>query len=478
MPIEPSRMITLPQLGDVSELRKAQQRSYDQSPITATGHYINASEPLTISYETDDPSEPCPTLRIGDLDPFELFNDGQLPQVELLKKGDNRIVAKQDGILYLDFAVEPSEYQYTVSLQEGGHPMPHFVRNKKGKEGSHSQADWLEMLDTYQGAPYAELVGRRTLINVRFKYAKEYVDDAPTLLKWYDKITNLIEKQYGIGPNNKEPHCSPLQRYHHIEAERNGGFSTQYKILYGNFPLSNGEQPLGRLLNSEKVYDGGWATGGYLIRHELGHHQQMETFTWEGTAEATAELSHRYVQRTLEKPSGLEHLWPDAFEYLNQPDGSKDFNQMSKDWIKSFMFYQFDLAFKDKPEFGNGFYAKLARHYREMPENELPKTDEEKQQIFILKSSQISGYNMLPFFDKWGLKYTPEIQEAIDSLDLKPLTNGCIEGDNEPIWDKHDKVSDKQLEETPLRTAGFFRPVCGLAEQDITKDASIKMQNI
>lgn len=81
-----------------------------------------------------------------------------------------------------------------------------------------------------------------------------------------------------------------------------------------------------------------------------------------------------------------------------------------------FMFWQLALAFGDE------FYLKLQQLYRAIPYEELPKTDDEKIQGFIYNASKVAKQNLLPFFDKWGLKASEETRQKIEALNLPTLT--------------------------------------------------------
>jgi hypothetical protein len=97
---------------------------------------------------------------------------------------------------------------------------------------------------------------------------------------------------------------------------------------------------------------------------------------------------------------------------------------MDDPFVKLAMFWQLDLAF------GEEFYPEIHRLYRAIPDGELPKTSEEKVQGFIYNASKVAKYNLLPFFDQWGLKASQETRQKIEALHLPTLTA--------PIWEATD----------------------------------------
>lgn len=169
-----------------------------------------------------------------------------------------------------------------------------------------------------------------------------------------------------------------------------------------------------------------------------------------GLVDVTNNLSSLHVQRTLGNRSRLEKkgTWKDIFKYLAQ--SGRAFETQDA-WIKLGMFWQFDLAF------GSDFYAKLCTQYRNM--DNPPGTEGEKRQRFILESSRISGFDMTPFFEKWGILVTPETKEEIAGLNLQQLNNGCLPGEDKPIWHKRDEQHVQQnLMQATQTASSFFSP--------------------
>jgi hypothetical protein len=57
------------------------------------------------------------------------------------------------------------------------------------------------------------------------------------------------------------------------------------------------------------------------------------------------------------------------------------------------------------------------------------------QQNFIIETSNLSGYNLEPFFHKWRIETTQSTINTLSKLKLQSLTNGCLKNRNVPIWD-------------------------------------------
>ena len=77
--------------------------------------------------------------------------------------------------------------------------------------------------------------------------------------------------------------------------------------------------------------------------------------------------------------------------------------------MKLAMFWQLRLAF------GDDFYPQLHQYYREH-ELDLP-DDDAKVQAFIRVASQVSGWDLSPFFEAWGLPIEVETRLEIQKLE-------------------------------------------------------------
>jgi len=63
--------------------------------------------------------------------------------------------------------------------------------------------------------------------------------------------------------------------------------------------------------------------------------------------------------------------------------------------------------------FGDDFYPILHQYYRE---NQLAyDSNEDRMQHFLLHVSEVTGYNMLPYYEQWGFKVSEEVQKKISN---------------------------------------------------------------
>ncbi|HDX9661258.1 TPA: hypothetical protein ROY05_006052, partial [Bacillus toyonensis] len=107
---------------------------------------------------------------------------------------------------------------------------------------------------------------------------------------------------------------------------------------------------------------------------------------------------------------------------------NKNYDEISDVFVKLVMLWQLQLAY------GEDFYPKLHQLYRDMPSGELPQTDENKKQLFMISASKVAKQNLIPFFEKWGLRPNNDTIQKVAALGYPLLTAEIWKGtDSNPI---------------------------------------------
>lgn len=426
--IEAPRQIILNQPGQIDVSRIKQYRTYNNTPLQSTGYWVEKGETIVVELDYQggelNPKMPAFTVtRPDDTSAGALKHAFQY----VLKKGVNRFTATESGIVYIFLDADPIPGDIIVNIKSGGRPFARFV------SGVHSAQDYQQMLSHFSDVPYVELVSDRIIITLRRAKALQFIDSAgpqKTLDTW-DKIVTWAENQYGLvdeDPNSIHQRIS--HRFHWKdgiappEVTPTNDHCSGYMNSGSWRMITCTDNAIADVVNySMLTSEDGW--GGW---HELGHQFQMKQGLWDGMSEVSVNLTSMYVQRELHAPDRLENegTWDKyVFPYLNQTHRDYHKLQETSYLAKAAMLWQLDLTF------GKDFYARLGKMYRELPEKEQPATSDEKIQRFIFETSRMAGYNLKPFFEKWGLPLTPATKQALESLSLKAL--------NVPIWENRDK---------------------------------------
>lgn len=425
--IESPRQFVLDQPGEPNMVEK-QYRWHDQTPLQSTGFWVEKGETVKINVNHQGGSL-TPALEFFVTTPDDRTTHYRHAFKKALKQGDNTFSSEKSGIIYIANYHAPITGDIKINILSGAKPFARFVLNQ------HSAQDYQQMLSQFKDIPYVELVSKRMMITLRGAKALKHIgsNGPEEMLKNWDKIVTLAENQYGLTEEStNSPHQRIRHRFHWLDGISLPGVTNNDNC--GGYMNSSSwrmqactEDAIADIVNNKLLTsDEGW--GGW---HELGHQFQMIPIDW-GTSvgggnmtEVVVNLTSLYVQREMGMASRLEsgRSWDeDVFPYLNQ--SKRDYHNLDSLFTKVAMLWQLDLTF------GSDFYARLGKVYREIPQKQQPANSDEKVQRFILETSRLSGYDLTPFFDKWGLPITQQTKKSLGTLDLKKL--------DVPIWDNRD----------------------------------------
>ncbi|MEK5113735.1 putative mucin/carbohydrate-binding domain-containing protein [Bacillus sp. FSL R5-0677] len=394
--------------GDVEGMRELHQRRMSFSPYEPTGVYVKPGEEVVIQVEgTQQIKAYIGTYSYEKEEPKQ-FN---------LNPGENKISSPNGGLLY--FYNYHNTGEVVAKVKKGGTPNPLFIL------GKHTTEDWKRMLKESPN-PYAiEMKGENSLLTMHPETVAEHLkqEDPAALLKKHDEIINIEHKisglsKDGVGVANQGKHS-----IHFVEDwyTDNYMYATYYRTAYSKGNLES-------VLNLEELTNDGWGPW-----HEVGHQHQQNTWLWDGLGEVTVNIYSLAVQTTFGHKTRLEQegRYEAAFAYLGKPDAQEKMNVFEK----LVMFWQLHLAYGDQ------FYPKLHQMYRLLHDTELPKSDEEKKQMFIYMTSKVAGQNLIPFFDKWGLFVNDATREKIEKLNLPKLEKEIwLSTDSNPIREKQTEL--------------------------------------
>ncbi|HHL0971990.1 TPA: putative mucin/carbohydrate-binding domain-containing protein [Bacillus cereus] len=390
--------------GDVEGMRELHQRRMSFSPYEPTGIYVKPGEEVVIQVEgTQQIKAYIGTYSYEKEEPKQ-FN---------LNPGENKISSSNGGLLY--FYNYHNTGEVVAKVKKGGTTNPLFIL------GKHTTKDWKRML-AENPDPYAiEMKGENSLLTMHPETVAEHLkqEDPAALLKKHDEIINIEHKISGLSKDGAGVANQGKHSIHFVEDwyTDNYMYATYYRTAYSKGNLES-------VLNLEELTNDGWGPW-----HEVGHQHQQDTWLWDGLGEVTVNIYSLTVQTTFGHKTRLEQegRYEAAFAYLGKPDAQEKMDVFEK----LVMFWQLHLAYGDQ------FYPNLHQMYRLLHDTELPKSDEEKKQMFIYMTSKVAGQNLIPFFDKWGLIANDATRENIEKLNLPKLEKEIwLSTDSNPIREK------------------------------------------
>ncbi|WP_141554724.1 M60 family metallopeptidase, partial [Bacillus toyonensis] len=376
------------------------------SPYEPTGLYAKPNEQITINVEGNQDIQ----VYIGTYSYDASWREDSKIKSFTLKPGINTIQSPNGGMIYFYNKQQGGTIRTTITT--GGTTTPFF------ELGKHTKQDLINMLDQYPNAHAVELKGERVLITASPARVKKYLlgsnTDPVQLLKKMDEATRIQDKVAGLSEEQVDKHY-----VHYVEENHSPDYymyATSYRTAYVGDAIQY-------VLDIDKFVKDGWGPW-----HEAGHLRQQSPWKFYNMTEVQNNIYSLSVEKAFNQPSNLEKsgIYPKAFQYLEQTN--KNYDEISDVFVKLVMLWQLQLAY------GEDFYPKLHQLYRDMPSGELPQTDENKKQLFMISASKVAKQNLIPFFEKWGLRPNNDTIQKVAALGYPILTAEIWKGtDSNPI---------------------------------------------
>ncbi|MGN4781003.1 M60 family metallopeptidase [Bacillus cereus group sp. MYBK217-2] len=401
-----NRAFTVPGKGDVEVLKQQERKSMAFSPYEPTGLYAKPNEQITINVEGNQDIQ----AYIGTYSYDASWREDSKIKSFTLKPGINTIQSPNGGMIYFYNKQQGGTIRTTITT--GGTTTPFF------ELGKHTKQDLINMLDQYPNAHAVELKGERVLITASPARVKKYLlgsnTDPVQLLKKMDEATRIQDKVAGLSEEQVDKHY-----VHYVEENHSPDYymyATSYRTAYVGDAIQY-------VLDINKFVTDGWGPW-----HEAGHLRQQSPWKFYNMTEVQNNIYSLSVEKAFNQPSNLEKsgVYPKAFQYLEQTN--KNYDEISDVFVKLVMLWQLQLAY------GEDFYPKLHQLYRDMPSSEFPQTDENKKQLFMISASKVAKQNLIPFFEKWGLRPNNDTIQKVAALGYPILTAEIWNGtDSNPI---------------------------------------------
>lgn len=147
--------------------------------------------------------------------------------------------------------------------------------------------------------------------------------------------------------------------------------------------------------------------------HEIGHNMQDPSWTFSGTGEVTCNIFTLHAMDVITGQKPWTHPW-----LKRQYSAMRKYLQAGANFNE----------WKSDPGVGLGIYAQLARDFGWTPYKaifreydrlypyEIPKSDDEKINQWIVRFCKQTQSNLCPMFDFWGFPIPRKVLEAVKHL--------------------------------------------------------------
>ncbi len=365
----------------------------------STGYYAAAGQSVRVTVGEDVAGEGLDLLIGSHTDQlWEKETIDRFPQVTRsfpIESSITEIRSAFGGLIYVRIPGGSALGDLTVSLS-GGYLAPLYVH------GETTVTDWQNTIRQYP-APWAELASDKFILTFPADLART-LDNPDEIMDFWDEIMDSSADLEGIPHERARPERFVLDQQISL-----GWMHSGYPLMA--FTIAHQEFIDLDYIFTESIW-------GPI--HEIGHNHQHRHWLLPGTTETSCNLWSTYLTETVLEMSldDNETLAAPAREerITNYLAGGPNFEEDWNVWVA------LDTYLQLKERFGWDFYKTLFTLYRSLDDHEIPYTDQARIDLWVIKSSEVAGYDLSEFYLAWGLPITPSAIEEVQHL---------------PDWDDH-----------------------------------------
>jgi len=281
----------------------------------------------------------------------------------------------------------------------GGVPAPVYVAGKTDLK------KWRAKIRKFP-APWGELVSDRIILALPSRYLRDLENPDEVMQVWSEIIEKSAELCGGVDRT--------LYRAERIVFER----QTSAGYMHSSYPVAAPQdKSVEQAVDARSLRE----EGNWGFFHEYGHNHQHDLWALPGTGETTCNLWSVYLfEEWVGKPRDQGHnsIRPlDRKQRMNAYfEGGRKFEEEWSMWVALESYLQVQETFGWEP-----FKAVFAE-YNALPESEWPKTQQEKNDQWVIRLSMACGKNLEPFWRAWNLPLSDSAAAALRDL---------------PAWEDH-----------------------------------------
>ncbi len=325
-------------------------------------------------------------------------------KIATLKETTTRIASPFGGLIYLVTLPVAKDWSADVTIK-GAVTSPQFVLGKTTKE------EWLEQLKNNK-APWGEMSTDRIILTLPDSVMQQ-VSDPEKVMKIWDRIIG------GIMELAQYP--QPVYRAQRMVLDEHigGGY------MHSGYPIMVHHSPSAHMVSADIIVNPekllvpteGGANWGFF--HEIGHNMQSSDWSFDGTGEVGCNFFALYSFDRLTGGRNGAHEGVSnkrTMEMMQKYfEKGADFEKWKNDpFLALILFRQLQEGFGW--EAFKTFFRNCQTYAKQDPTGSYAKTDEQKRDLWAKEFSKITGRNLAPFFECWGVPISNNVKEELKSL--------------------------------------------------------------
>eukprot|EP00914_Ancora_sagittata_P011118 GHVO01021667.1.p1 GENE.GHVO01021667.1~~GHVO01021667.1.p1 ORF type:complete len:1058 (+),score=149.73 GHVO01021667.1:452-3175(+) len=275
---------------------------------------------------------------------------------------------------------------------------------------------WKQDLESTRGVPWGELEGDLVCLHLPYS-TLTYVQNPMELMRFWDEIVSGQLALANQTAKKKERIVFDVQITCGL---MHSGYPIMANWQMTELQSDKAKTPLSVDIEYMKS-DGSWG-----LWHELGHNRQKSAWTFKGTTEVTVNIftAFSYQQAVQRSPYQLDnvkrYVLAKGVDYLTNDKMTFQNRWQTECWV-GFSMYCYLIE-----EFGWNLISDTFRAYELMDSKELPKSDEDKINCWMVMSSRYSGKDLRPFYTQWKWPVDKLKQKDTEYLNSLPKWEGDV----------------------------------------------------
>jgi hypothetical protein len=321
-----------------------------------------------------------------------------------LENEKTKIASPFGGLIYITASPKSDDWNEKITIN-------HAVAAPLFELGTTTQEDWENQLKNNR-APWGELASNDIIISIPDSVLQTVKDPEKVMKLW-----NLIIAGEMDLAQIPRPFYRPQRMV--IDEHIGGGF------MHSGYPIMVHHSPVKHMLSEDiianpellmKASKGG-ANWGFF--HEIGHNMQNLDWVFGGTTEVSCNFFSIYMFDRLmggrdDAHSGISNVNTQKMMKKYFAEGA-DYEKWKKDpFLGLIMFRQLQEGF------GWESFKSFFRIYQQMaakdPSGDYANTDEKKRDLWVETFSKVTGRNIAPFFEKWGIPISSQVKTELMNL--------------------------------------------------------------
>jgi len=321
-----------------------------------------------------------------------------------LKKITTRVASPFGGLVYITASPRSADWQQNITIK-------HAVAAPLYKQGETTDEQWEAQLKNNK-APWGELASDNVILTIPDSVLQKvhHPDDVM-------KLWNLIIE----GEMDLAQIPQPFYRAERLVIDEHigGGF------MHSGYPIMVHHSPVKHMLSEDIIANPellmkpskGGANWGFF--HEIGHDMQNMDWVFDGTTEVSNNLFSIYMFDRLmggrdDAHTGVSSTYTQKAMKKYLHDGAKYETWKKDPFLGLIMFRQLQEGF------GWEAFKTFFRDYQAMAAKDTSgnyaNTEQKKLDLWVTTFSKVTGRNVAPFFETWGLPVSAEAKKQVEGL--------------------------------------------------------------